>query len=138
MGIDNNWAYDMPTRLYSIINDEIIKNKPYSIKNINVTMDSSNLNNPEFPTIYIEFNNINERDLDLEAIKINSILLNMQIEIITPKKNDKYSKVLSQLVISILKNLQFEILSFPALTENTDIKRLVMRARRIFSFNDII
>lgn len=104
--------------------------------NINFTTDSKNKNNAVFPTVYIHLLGAPERGQDLEGKTVNAAYFTFQIETMD-NESQKRAKEVMETVLSIMKNMRFEI-NFPETQNTNDYYRCVARCSRIIGSGDIL
>ncbi len=89
-----------------------------------------------FPTVYLEQLSGSEQGADLERIKVNSMLLPFQINVIHNGSKTETRRIMDN-ALETMKKLRFEINVTPFYVRNNKIWTATARCRRIFDANDV-
>lgn len=129
--MDNSWAFDLETKIFSIIKlktESKLKEKYPDIFYTNT--DSPKDVITHFPTVYIHELPGSERSKTTEGDSVESVMYSMQIEV-TSKRSQKETKVVLSHISEVLKSMGFSISSFPEANNGSMYYRSVMRASRL-------
>jgi hypothetical protein len=123
--------------VYSRIKNKIPSTLKEKYPNLNITTNSANLTNAEFPCIYIHMIESPEQGEDMEGTEVNALYVSFVIEIIDNKSASNTNE-LSKSVHKIMKSMCFRAVGFPY-NDNTDTTyRKVCRYRRTIGKNDTL
>lgn len=134
MGI-NSWAFELENTIFSIIKVKATKLLKDKYPNIYFTTTNINENTPKYPTVYIHELGGYEVGKDLEGVSINGVIETLQIEVYSNTSQSDAKYVISE-VADIFKEMQFEIIAFPEMKNETNIYRSIMRVRRVIGNGD--
>lgn len=136
MADENQWAFDLETKIYSIVKSRLTS-KLTKYPNAMITNKGTSTTTAMFPTIYIHELPGAERGQDLSGQNINAISETFQVDVTTNVSQSDAKKVMS-LVAMEFKKLRFTITTFPDLSSSDDVYRSTMRCTRIIGANDIL
>lgn len=130
---------DWTSLLQSTIASKIKYTFPQSVKDkypdIYFTTKDEELATPKFPTIKTKIKVMNEDGEDTEAETINAADVTLQIDV-TTDKSESVAQSIAYEIVSILKEMHFNIKPFPTTTKEGDVYRSTMRARRTIGSKD--
>lgn len=134
--IDNSWIFDIDdivlSEIETYVTDELITEYP----DLFFTTTDYNESDPMFPTVVIKCIDSQEVGQTLEGDGINAVMYSIQVDVYANTKQQDAKKVMGS-VINCLKKLRFDIFEMPEFN-NTDVYRMITRARRVIGANDII
>lgn len=129
--MDNSWAFDLETKIFSIIKLKTESKQKEKYPDIFYTnTDSPKDVITHFPTVYIHELPGAERAKTTEGDSVESVMYSMQIEV-TSKRSQKETKVVLSHISEVLKSMGFSISSFPEANNGAMYYRSVMRASRL-------
>lgn len=136
--MDNSWAFDLETKIFSLIKYKTESRLKTTYPNIFFTTT----NNPKdvethYPTVYIHELTGSEYGRNAEGDEINAILYSSQIEVTTNKSQKEAKNVLKEVAIAF-KELGFEIQAFPEVSNTDSNYRSVMRVRKMIGNKDTL
>lgn len=137
MMIDNLWAFELESLIYSKVKakakDQLISKFP----KINFTTSDKNDGEPIYPTVYIHELPGVEQGKDLENKSINAVTETIQVEVITNTSQSDVKKI-SGVIAQIFKDMSFQVDSFPTFDNGTSYYRGIMRVSRMIGHGDKI
>lgn len=135
--IDNQWAYDLETDIYSVIkhSTNFILSEMYP--NIFFTTEENINDEPVFPTVLIQSLEPIETDDDLEADRINAINFTAQVTVTTNKSRSEALKI-ANIIADLYKQKMFKIKPFPFARKEENLWIATFRAKRKFGLNDVL
>ena len=84
--IDNQWAFDLETNVFSIIKKKALAILEDNYPDISITADEESNDTPVFPTVLIQSVEPTETNSDLEADRINTVDFTAQVTVNKPKQ----------------------------------------------------
>lgn len=133
------WIMTIPSFVFSKIKNgfsEDIKTE-YNMGDANFSTSAVLNTTANFPFVYIKPTGGNEEGMDLTGDSINAARFTFQIEVSDNRSQARARKVMSE-VISIMKQMKFELSGLP-LTESTeDIHTITTRFERVIGGGDTI
>lgn len=132
----NEWVLDIGDIIFDQIEEYVREDIGKKYKNLFFTSTDLNDDEPSFPAVCIKEMPSTELGMTLDNDGINGVLYGLQIEIFTNKSQDEAKRV-AKSVLNALKEMQFTINEMPSF-DNTNLYRLIFRARRVIGANDSI
>lgn len=129
MAIDNSWAYDLGTQIYSVAKGLLLTKLKKIYPNVYITDKSKSIGAPKFPTVYIHELPGTEKGRDLEGTSINGVLVTMQVDVTTNSDNSEVRKVMAT-VSDVFKRMGFEAAPILDIDDTGETIRGVARFRR--------
>lgn len=133
----SNWVDDLETSIYAKLRKKLLtkfKTK-YPILETSITTDDSTMVT-KFPTVYFHVMSGFEKGQDLEGTSINAIMYTIQIDV-SSKERETTREIMSE-VVNIMKSMSFSVIALPEFNNQDDIKRQVVRVRRLIGANDLV
>lgn len=147
--MENDWAFDLENKIFSIVKTKANKTVVARDKDGNditllqkfpklkFTMTNRNETIATFPTVYIHELAGQETGNTLDGNNINAVMENIEITVYTDSTQDDAKKIMS-VVIGILKELKFSVNQMPEFTNLSTTYRCIARARRLYGSGDIL
>lgn len=139
MASENQWAFDLETKIYSIVKSRVTAQlkKISKYSNAFITNVEKSTSDATFPTIYIHELPGVEKGNDLEGTAINAILETFQVDVITNTSQSDAKRIIA-IVTDEFKKLRFQITAMPEFDSSGETYRSTMRLRRLIGANDIL
>ena len=137
MASDNQWAFDIETKIVSIIKNRCEQELQKTYPNIYITNKQESTSKAVFPTVLIHELPGVEQGADLEGSSINAVLETIQVDVTTNKSQSEAKRVLAR-IADEFKHMRFQITSMPEFNNSGDTFRSTARFRRIIGANDIL
>lgn len=132
----NEWVFDLGDIIFNNIEEYVTEDIGSRFEDLFFTSSDINEDEPSFPAVLIKELPSSERGMTLDNDGINAVLYSTQIEVYSNKSQGDCKRVMKS-IVEILKQMQFTIYDMPSF-DNTDVYRMVIRARRMIGGNDII
>lgn len=130
------WIMDIPLKVLTRLRVEGNKSLSEYYPDLNITDDDKQLDNPSFPTVFVQDIGGAEQGQDIEGKSINAVLSTIQIDVVDNKKRSNVREVMAEM-IRIMKTMGYEVVTsanFERTQDNT--YRMVARFRRMIGYND--
>lgn len=130
------WIMDIPLKVLTRLRVEGNKSLSEYYPDLNITDDDKQLDNPSFPTVFVQDIGGPEQGQDIEGKSINAVLSTIQIDVVDNKKRSNVREVMAEM-IRIMKTMGYEVITsanFERTQDNT--YRMVARFRRMIGYND--
>ena len=137
MASDNQWAFDLETKIFSVIKSRAEGKIKEKYPNAYLTNISKATAKATFPTVYIHELPGVEIGTDLEGISINGVRETFQVDITTNTSQSDAKRVMS-IVADEFKQMKFQITAMPEFGDTGDTYRSTARFRRVIGANDIL
>lgn len=135
--IDNEWAYDLETNLYSVIKSNALLKLQEHYPDIFITTEEESDDAPAFPAVLIQSLEPTETNEDLEADRINAI--NFTAQIIVQTNNSRSEALyIANCIADIYKQRMFKIKPMPFVRKENELWTATFRAKRKIGWNDIL
>jgi hypothetical protein len=136
--MDNSWAFDLETKLFSVIKRKTENKLKVLYPQIFYTAtDNPKDGDVHYPTVYMHELSGVESARNTEGNEINGILYSMQIEV-TTNKSQKVAKSVLQEIAFAFKSMGFGIQTFPESSNGDNYYRSVMRVRKMIGRSDTL
>lgn len=135
--INNEWAYNLETNLYSVIKSNAMAYLEEDYPDIFFTTEEEISDEPVFPTILIQSVEPTEMNEDLEADRINTISFTTQV-IVTTNGGRSEALQIASVIADIYKQKMFKIKPMPFARKEDKLWTATFRAKRKFGWNDIL
>ncbi len=135
MASENQWLYDLETRIFSVIKARSLNNLKAKYPTIRITQDEETSTDAVFPSVLIQSLDPIEKNADLEMRRINTVLYTTQITVVTNKSRSEAMSI-AQTITEQYKKIMFEITTFPFVRKSGKLWTATLRARRSFDWND--
>lgn len=128
------WVTDIQTSVYSQVK-RAIQNKKTKLADTHFSTVGSSDTPAVFPFVYIHQISAVEQGRDLSGTSINAGLFTFQIEVTS---NDYQSTAMEVMKIAItkMKEMGFEMVSFPVFEDTQGLHRCIARFRRLIGEGD--
>lgn len=130
-----DWYWNIEDKVYSIIKDRLESKYTADYPNFNVTNTDEVVDNPMFPTVFVETLEGLEKGQDLENKTVNAVLAAFQIKITTNTKRSDLREIVND-VISIMKELGFNTIGMPVPVDDKLLYSYTTRFRRMIGSAD--
>lgn len=131
----NQWAFDLETKIYSLIKARTYTNLKKIYPKIFFTNTDRSSTEPQFPTVYIHELPTGETNTDLENDRINSVIETIQVDVTTNENKNDAKKVLAE-ITNEFKKMSFTIISMPTFDNDKTIYRATARFRKVINATD--
>lgn len=135
--IDNQWAYDLETNVFSIIKTRALAVLESDYPDIFVTTDEESDSEPVFPTVLIQSVEPTETHSDLESDRINVVDFTAQVTVTTNQSRSDALRI-SGAIADLYKQSLFKIKPMPFARKEGNLWIATFRAKRKFGWNDIL
>lgn len=137
MAKDNSWAYNLESKIFTIVKSKVTPKIKTKFPKANFTMSDKNTGSPVFPTIYIHQNGGLESPVSLENDMIERVLYTIQIDVITNTTQADANTIMSN-ICDVMKDMKFTIISLPTFKNTSEQYRNTARFRRYIDGNDTL
>lgn len=135
--MDNTWIMKLQsivlTRLKNQFSSDLLTDLSMTKKNFSTVQNSAS--KPIFPYVYVKQYGLPEILQSIEGNSINGVNFTLQIDVIDNQSQNRSNKVMSE-VISIMKDMSFQVKSFPSFDENIDEYRTTVTFQRYVGASD--
>lgn len=135
--IDNQWAYDLETNVFSIIKARTLAVLENDYPGIFVTTDEESNSEPVFPAVLIQSVEPTETHSDLESDRINVVDFTAQVTVTTNQSRSEALRI-SGTIADLYKQSLFKIRPMPFARKEGNLWIATFRAKRKFGWNDIL
>lgn len=137
MASENQWAFDLETKIFSVIKSRAEGKIKVKYPNAYVTNISKTTTKATFPTVYIHELPGAEIGADLEGISMNGIRETFQVDVTTNTSQSDAKRVMA-IVADEFKQMRFQITAMPEFGDTGDTYRSTARFSRVIGANDIL
>lgn len=131
------WTTDIVYKVFAKIKVEATKKLKSKYPNIYFTKESKELEDAQFPTVYLKRMQGAERGQDLEGTSLNGVLSTFQVEV-TTNTSDEDAQTVADVVCLIMKSMGYRMMGEPFPDNNGNTHRNVSRYQREIDYNDKI
>ena len=121
---------------YTLVSDNISQEIKTKYTDLQITTDPQDLDEPKFPTIYIQMLESGEVSHNLVNEEISGIRANFQIDIYATEK--VVAKEMADEIIRVLKSLAFYINAMPYTMFANGVYRTIIRCNRVIGSGDTL
>lgn len=121
---------------YTLVNDNISQEIKTKYTNLQISTDPKDIDETQFPTIYIQTLECAEVSPSLSNTEISGIRANFQIDVYTTEKVD--GKEVANEIIRVLKSLAFYINAMPYTMFANGTYRTIIRCNRVIGSGDTL
>lgn len=131
------WTSNIESTIFSRVKRDGTINLKSKYSDLYYTAENVSEDEPHFPTCYVQELPGTEIGQDLEGNKINGILSSFQIDVSDNKSKERVKEVMNQAILS-MKEMRYEVTTFPIYYKEEQIWKSTARFRRNVGFNDIL
>ena len=133
--MDNQWAFDLETKIFSLIKAKTYTKLKDTYPKICITNSDRSNSEPQFPTVYIHELTPTETNSDLEQNQINSVIETIQVDVTTNESKKVAKDVLTE-IAKEFKKMSFSIIAMPSFDDDKKIFSATARFRKIINATD--
>lgn len=129
-----NWVIDLDNIIFTRVDVKLKNALGTKYPDLYVTNSDLNTGVAKFPTVYLHVMSGIEQGNDLDGSTINAVLYSIQLEV-TSTSQTHTKEVMAEL-ISIFKQMRFQVIAMPEFKNQNTLYRQVCRVRRVIGAND--
>ena len=130
------WVSELEAKVFSLVKTRLADLKTKYPTIYFTTQEYSEID-AVFPTWYFKTLPYSEVGEDLSGDAVNGVRFGCQIEVVTNKDMSDVQYIMSR-TIEEMKKLRFKLIATPTWLNSGDLKRSVVRFRRIIGAGDVI
>lgn len=131
------WTANLESYVITIVKTKFSDKLKKKYPNIFFTTEEKNTSSPKFPTVYIHNISGIEEGRTTELKDFNAVNLTIQAEVTTNKDSLSAKEVINE-VQEIIHDIGFTIMGIPITTQDGNLYRSVIRARRRIGDGDTL
>lgn len=137
MAVDNQWAFDLETKIFSVVNEKAMGKIRKNYPSAYITRTGKSTAKAIFPTIYIHELPGAETGKDLEGFYINGVRETIQVDVTTNTSQGDARKIMA-IVADEFKQMRFAIAQMPEIGYSGETFRSTARFSRVIGSNDTL